>query len=37
VTEAAKLIGWSKTLVKVQAYRARAKLKKLLEPMEALL
>lgn len=37
VAEAAKLIGWSKTLVKVQAYRARAKLKKLLEPMEGLL
>lgn len=37
VAEAAKLIGWSKTLVKVQAYRARAKLRKLLAPMEGLL
>lgn len=30
VEETAKLTGWSKTMVKVQAFRARAKLKKLM-------
>jgi RNA polymerase sigma-70 factor (ECF subfamily) len=31
VAEAADLAGWSQTMVKVQAYRARGKLRKLLE------
>jgi RNA polymerase sigma-70 factor (ECF subfamily) len=31
VAEAAALTGWSQTMVKVQAYRARSKLRKLLE------
>ncbi|MGN6626073.1 MAG: RNA polymerase sigma factor [Tepidisphaeraceae bacterium] len=31
VEEAARLSGWSRTMVKVQAYRARAKLRRLLE------
>ena len=31
VAEAARLCGWSQTMVKVQAFRARKKLKKLLE------
>jgi RNA polymerase sigma-70 factor (ECF subfamily) len=31
VAEAAELTGWSKTMVKVQAFRARANLRKLLE------
>ncbi len=31
VEETAKLTGWSKTMVKVQAFRARAKLKKLMQ------
>jgi RNA polymerase sigma-70 factor (ECF subfamily) len=31
VAEAAKLAGWSQTMVKVQAFRARKKLRKLLE------
>lgn len=31
VAEAAGLVGWSQTMVKVQAFRARGKLKKLLE------
>jgi len=31
VAEASELTGWSKTMVKVQAHRARARLKKLLE------
>jgi RNA polymerase sigma-70 factor (ECF subfamily) len=31
VAEAAELLGWSETLVKVQAWRARRKLKKLVE------
>ena len=31
VAEAAKMAGWSQTMVKVQAYRARGKLRKLLE------
>jgi RNA polymerase sigma-70 factor (ECF subfamily) len=31
VAEAARLCGWSRTMVKVQAFRARKKLKKLLE------
>jgi RNA polymerase sigma-70 factor (ECF subfamily) len=34
VAEAARLCGWSQTMVKVQAFRARKKLKKLLEPGE---
>lgn len=32
VQEAAQRTGWSKTMVKVQAFRARRKLRKLLEP-----
>src|SRR5580658_5614528 len=31
IAETAKLTGWSRTMVKVQAFRARGKLKKLLE------
>ena len=31
VAEAAELTGWSQTMTKVQAHRARKKLKKLLE------
>jgi RNA polymerase sigma-70 factor (ECF subfamily) len=31
VAEAAEMAGWSQTMVKVQAYRARGKLRKLLE------
>jgi len=31
VAETAELAGWSQTMVKVQAYRARAKLRKLLD------
>jgi len=31
VAEAAELIGWTQTMVKVQAFRARGKLKKLIE------
>ncbi len=31
IAEAAKRMGWSKTMVKVQAYRARKRLRKLLE------
>jgi RNA polymerase sigma-70 factor (ECF subfamily) len=34
VAEAARLCGWSQTMVKVQAFRARKKLKKLLEQGE---
>jgi RNA polymerase sigma-70 factor (ECF subfamily) len=34
VEEAAQLAGWSRTMVKVQAFRARGKLKKLMEGME---
>ncbi len=34
VAEAARLCGWSQTMVKVQAFRARKKLKKLLEEGE---
>lgn len=34
VEEAAQLSGWSRTMVKVQAFRARGKLKKLMEGME---
>lgn len=34
VAEAAELSGWSQTMVKVQAHRARKKLKKLLEAAE---
>jgi len=34
VAEAAELAGWSQTMVKVQAYRARGKLRKLLEANE---
>jgi RNA polymerase sigma-70 factor, ECF subfamily len=35
VAEAADLVGWSQTMVKVQAYRARGKLRKLLEATTA--
>jgi len=35
VAEAAELAGWSQTMVKVQAYRARQKLRKLIEAGEA--
>jgi RNA polymerase sigma-70 factor, ECF subfamily len=35
VAEVAALAGWTKTMVKVQAYRARRKLKKLLEQRES--
>ncbi|HEY4233993.1 MAG TPA: RNA polymerase sigma factor [Lacipirellulaceae bacterium] len=35
VAEAADLAGWSQTMVKVQAYRARAKLRKLIEATNA--
>jgi RNA polymerase sigma-70 factor, ECF subfamily len=35
VAEAADLAGWSQTMVKVQAYRARGKLRKLLETRDA--
>lgn len=35
IAEAAELTGWSQSLVKVQAYRARKKLKKLLEGRES--
>ena len=31
VAEAAELAGWTQTMVKVQAHRARKKLKRLLE------
>ncbi len=31
VAEAAELAGWSQTMIKVQAYRARKKVRKLLE------
>jgi RNA polymerase sigma-70 factor, ECF subfamily len=31
VAEAAELAGWSQTMVKVQAYRARQKLRKLID------
>jgi RNA polymerase sigma-70 factor (ECF subfamily) len=31
IAEAAQLVGWSRTMVKVQAFRARARLRKLLE------
>lgn len=34
VAEAARLTGWSQTMVKVQAFRARKKLKRLLEEQE---
>jgi RNA polymerase sigma-70 factor (ECF subfamily) len=34
VVEVASLVGWSKTMVKVQAYRARAKLRKLIDSQE---
>ena len=34
VAESAQLLGWSEVMVKVQAWRARAKLKKLLEALE---
>lgn len=34
VEEAAQLSGWSRTMVKVQAFRARGKLKKLMEGMQ---
>jgi RNA polymerase sigma-70 factor (ECF subfamily) len=34
VAEAAELAGWSQTMVKVQAYRARNRLKKLIEETE---
>lgn len=34
VAEAADLAGWSQTMVKVQAYRARSKLRKLLQSSE---
>ena len=34
VAEAAQVLGWSQVMVKVQAWRARAKLKKLLEKLE---
>lgn len=35
VEEAAEVTGWSRSLVKVQAFRARKKLKELLEQQEA--
>ncbi len=35
VAQAAQLTGWSQTMVKVQAYRARTKLKRLLEQARA--
>ena len=35
VAEAAELTGWTKTMVKVQAFRARRKLRKLLEERES--
>jgi len=35
VAEAAQLTGWTQSLVKVQAHRARKKLKKMLEDMES--
>lgn len=34
VAEVARMTGWSQSLVKVQAHRARGRLKKLLEPFE---
>jgi len=34
VADIAALTGWSRTVVKVQAYRARARLKRLLQPWE---
>ena len=34
VAESAQLLGWSEVMVKVQAWRARGKLKKLLEQLE---
>ncbi len=34
VAEAADLAGWSETMVKVQAHRARKRLRKLLETKE---
>ena len=34
VAEAAELAGWTQAMVKVQAYRARKRLKKLVEEME---
>jgi len=34
VADIAALTGWSQTMVKVQAYRARARLKRLLQPWE---
>jgi RNA polymerase sigma-70 factor (ECF subfamily) len=35
VAESAQVLGWSPVMVKVQAWRARAKLKKLLERLDA--
>ena len=35
VAEAARMAGWSQTMIKVQAFRARGKLRKLLEGYEA--